>query len=172
MLPFAESGQVALRTAYKDLPSFTGPPHLGVVSKFLFHWWQCLEIRWQIPKICSSRLMTDPCGTPLLTSVHNDSSPSTITLTFQLIRKVIKFQRFPENPYFFRIVSNRLRGTVSNAFQMSRYMTLRLLNFRLRIVIPNKWAHLVTFASPHLNITCIPFAIYGRIWPEANHKTF
>ena len=111
--------------------------------------------------------MTGPCGTPLLTYVHDDSTPSTITIIVRLIRKVIiQFQRFLENPYFLSFVSNRSCGVLSNASRKSRYMTLRLLSFLQRIVTPNKWAHLVTFASPHLN----PSSLRYTAEFEQNHK--
>ena len=121
--------------------------------------------------IYSSGPMTDPIAE------HHFYRWSTTTelLERPLSFSDIQFQRFSENPYFFSFVSNGSCGTLLNAFQESRYGTSRLLSFLLRIVTPTQMSSsddLVTFASPHLNITCIPFTIHGRIWPEANHKNF
>ena len=120
------------RSSCKDLPSstvFTGP-QIFVSSANILVPLLTMSGR-SLTNIYSSGPMTDPCGTPLLTSVYDDSIPSTITLIFRLITKIlIQIQRVPENPYFFSFISNRSRGTVSNAFQKSRYMKLRLLSFR------------------------------------------
>ena len=61
---------------------------------------------------------TDPCGTPLKTSIQAENDPITQTLIFLSFKKaLIQFSSLPVIPLSCNFSSNRLCGTVSNALR-------------------------------------------------------
>ena len=64
---------------------------------------------------------TDPWGTPLITGLQLDSSPSTTTLCFLPDNQSLtQFTTLSPIPWDFNLISNRWWGTLSNAFWKSR----------------------------------------------------
>ena len=63
---------------------------------------------------------TEPCGTPLFTSVHLDIFPFTFTRYLLLVKNdFIQLRSLPLMPYDSTFLIKRKRGTESNAFAKS-----------------------------------------------------
>src|SRR5664279_1714410 len=66
---------------------------------------------------------TDPCGTPLVTSIHVEYALRILTRMVLAVRKdSIHFNVFPAIPYILNFFNSRSCGTLSKAFLKSRYM--------------------------------------------------
>jgi len=64
---------------------------------------------------------TDPCGTPLITSLHYEKHPLSTTRFFLFDNQSsVHFSTLPAIPCAANFINNRLCGTLSNAFWKSK----------------------------------------------------
>ena len=99
--------------------------NLGVISK---HWDEAMQ---QFRDVTDSQTNlkneigpnTDPCGTPLVTSIQSGKAPLTITLCCLPMRKFLIHFRMLLISRVYILAKRRSCGTVSNAFAKSRNTT-------------------------------------------------
>ena len=83
---------------------------------------------------------TDPCGTPLVTSLHPELWPFIHTFCFlPFNQSFIQSQTFPSIPCASILLNNLWCGTLSNAFAKSKYMTSMYRTINLHIVLVRPW---------------------------------